>query len=62
MVFIYKVLKAMGFHNEVANLFPMVCVCTWLVANEILSSLEKRETYALEVTTLLRQGFPSHGG
>lgn len=57
-----KVLKATGFHIEVANLFSIICVCTWLVTNEILSSLEKREKYALEVTALLRQGFPSHGG
>lgn len=62
MVFIYKVPKAPGFHIEVADLFPMICVCAWLVANEILSSLEKRENYALEVTALLTQSFPSHGG
>lgn len=62
MVYIYKVPKATGFHIEVTDLFPMVYVCTWLVANEILSSLEKRENYALEVTALLTRSFPSHGG
>lgn len=38
------------------DLVLMVCVRTWLVTNEILSSLEKSEKCALEIAALLRDG------